>query len=55
MESFGFYDAVKHNPAIKNFFIFKVLSDHFEPDSITKDKTKSLIFHQIDSIMMKVN
>ena len=43
MESFGFYDAVRHSPAIKNFRIIKVVSDHFEPKSVTKDATKALI------------
>ena len=50
MESYGFYDAVIHNPAIKNFQILKVVSDHFKPDTITKEKTKSLIFKAIDDI-----
>lgn len=50
MESYGFYDAVIDNPAIKNFYIFKVVSDHFEPHRVTKDKTKSLIFNVIDDI-----
>ena len=50
MESFGFYDAVIHSPAIKNIFIFKVVSDHFEPQKVTKEKTKSLIFNVIDDI-----
>jgi len=50
MESFGFYDAVIHSPAIKNFHIFKVISDYFEPQKVTKDTTKSLIFHKIDAI-----
>ena len=50
MESFGFYDAVIHSPAIKNRYIFKVVSDHFEPLSVTKDKTKTLIFNAIDAI-----
>ena len=50
MESYGFYDAVIHNPAIKNFYIFKIVSDHFEPQTVTKDKTKSLIFNVIDDI-----
>ncbi len=50
MESYGFYDAVIHNPAIKNFYIFKVVSDHFEPHKVTKDKTKSLIFNVINDI-----
>ena len=51
MESFGFYDAVIHNPAIKHFYIFKVVSDHFEPKSITKEKTKSLIFNKIHIVL----
>ena len=50
MESFGFYDAVIHSPAIKNFHILKVVSDHFEPQKVTKEKTKSLIFKAIDDI-----
>ena len=45
MESFGFYDAVVHNPAIKNFFIIKVVSDHFEPKSVTKEGAKKIIFN----------
>lgn len=50
MESFGFYDAVTHNPAIKNFYILKVVSDHFEPQRVTKDGTKKLIFNVLDDI-----
>ncbi|WP_457750023.1 hypothetical protein [Sulfurimonas sp.] len=50
MESFGFYDAVIHNPAIKKFHILKVVSDHFQPDIITKEYTKSLLFNVIDDI-----
>ncbi len=50
MESFGFYDAVIHNPAIKNFFIFKVVSDHFEPEKVSKESAKKLIFNQLDAI-----
>ncbi|MCX6052253.1 MAG: hypothetical protein NTZ60_07030 [Campylobacterales bacterium] len=50
MESFGFYEAVIHSPAIKNIFIFKVVSDHFEPEKVTKEGTKSLIFNAIDVI-----
>ncbi len=51
MESYGFYDGVIHSPAIKNFYIFKVVSDHFEPETVTKDKTKMLIFNAIDDII----
>jgi len=50
MESYGFYDAVIHSPAIKSFYIFKVVSDHFEPLKVTKEKTKSLIFNVINDI-----
>ena len=50
MESYGFYDAVVHNPAIKKFHILKVVSDHFEPQKVTKEQTKSLLFNVIDAI-----
>ena len=50
MESYGFYDAVVHNPAIKKFHIFKVVSDHFDPEKVTKEQTKSLLFNVIDAI-----
>ena len=51
MESFGFYDAVVHNPAIQHFSIFKVVSDHFQPHTLTKDGVKSLLFQKIDAIL----
>jgi len=50
MESYGFYDAVTHNPAIKKFHILKVVSDHFQPQLVTKDASKSLIFNTINDI-----
>jgi len=48
MESYGFYDALyeKYN----NLHIFKVVSDHFEPKTVTKEKTKSLIFNTIEDV-----
>jgi len=55
MESYGFYDAVIHNPAIQNFYIFKVVSDHFEPHKVTKDGTKALIFNVIHDINSSIN
>ena len=55
MESYGFYDAVIHSPAIKNFYIFKVVSDHFEPHVVTKDVTKSLVFNVINDINSIIN
>ncbi|MCK4737708.1 MAG: hypothetical protein KAT10_04040, partial [Sulfurimonas sp.] len=51
MESFGFYSATKD---IKNRYMYKVVSDHFEPSKVTKDKTKSLIFNVIEEVMKKV-
>ena len=51
MESRGFIDATKD---INNSYIFKIVSDHFEPKSVTKDMAKKLIFNQIDKIMEKV-
>ena len=55
MESFGFYDAVIHSPAIKQFHILKVVSDHFEPSKVTKELTKSLLFNVIDDINVLIN
>jgi hypothetical protein len=55
MESYGFYDAVIHNPAIKSFHIFKVVSDHFEPQKVSKKQTKSLLFNLIDDINKIIN
>lgn len=50
MEAYGFYDAVIHSPAIKLFGVYKVVSDHCNPQSVTKESTKMLIFNQIDAI-----
>jgi len=55
MESYGFYDSVIHNPAIKKFSIIKVVSDHFEPKKVTKELTKSLLFNQINAINKILN
>ena len=55
MESYGFLDAVSHSPAIKNFHILKVVSDHFEPEKVTKEFTKSLIFKAINDINKLIN
>lgn len=51
MESFGFYEATAN---IKNRHIYKVVSDHFEPDKVTKDGTKKLILNVIDEIIKEV-
>ena len=50
MESFGFYKAFSSVPEIKNIYIFKVVSDYCEPSMVTKEKTKQLIFTQIETI-----
>ena len=52
MESDGFIRATKD---VKNKYIFKVVSDHFEPHKVTKEKTKSLIFNVIDDINNRIN
>lgn len=51
MESSGFLEATKD---LQNRYMFKVVSDHFEPQKVTKEATKSLIFNSIDEIMKKV-
>jgi len=51
MESAGFLQATKN---INNSYIFKVVSDHFEPHKVTKDKAKKLIFDKIDEIMREI-
>lgn len=55
MESYGFLDAVTHSPAIKYVYILKVVSDHFEPQNVTKELTKSLIFKVINDINLLVH
>lgn len=52
MESSGFIDATN---MIKNRYMFKVVSDHFKPETVTKDGAKKLIFAHIDEIMKRVN
>ena len=51
MESSGFLDGSKD---VQNRYIFKVVSDHFEPKSVTKDMAKNLIFKQIDEILKRI-
>ena len=52
MESDGFLKATQN---VENRYIFKVVSDHFEPHKVTKEKTKSLIFNVIDDINNIIN
>lgn len=47
MESSGFLEATKD---VKNSYIFKIVSDHFHPQSVTKEFAKSLVFNAIDDI-----
>ncbi|MEA1893514.1 MAG: hypothetical protein U9N33_12510 [Campylobacterota bacterium] len=51
MESAGFLKATLH---VQNSYIFKVVSDHFEPRKVTKDRAKAVIFNVIDEIMEKL-
>lgn len=51
MESFGFYEATE---GFKNRYIFKVVSDNFEPRKVTKEGTKKLIFGAIDTMIKEV-
>lgn len=51
MESFGFFTATK---GFKNRYIYKVVSDHFEPSKVTKEGSKKLIFSVIDEVMREV-
>ncbi len=48
MESDGFLKASLH---VEDRNIYKIVSDHFEPKSVTKDKAKKLIFDKIDEIL----
>ncbi len=48
MESYGFYKSLYTKT--KNIYIFKVVSDHFEPYKVNKEDTKKLIFNAIDDI-----
>lgn len=51
MESFGFYEATKE---MKNVKIFKVVSDHFNPQDVSKEKTKLLISSSIEEIIKHI-
>jgi hypothetical protein len=51
MESYGFYDAVIHNPAIKTYHIYKIVSDHFEPSKVSKDGAKKLLADKLKEII----
>lgn len=51
MESSGFIEATE---GLQKRYIFKVVSDHFEPERVTKEGTKALIFNHIDEIMQRV-
>jgi len=52
MESAGF---IKATLDVKNSYMFKVISDHFEPHKVTKQITKSLVFNVIDEINEHIN
>jgi len=50
MESFGFYEPLYYATAVKKSYMFKVVSDHFQPQQLTKEGVKSLLFNKIDAI-----
>lgn len=52
MESYGFYEATTE---IKRRYIYKVVSDHFEPHAVTKEQTKRLVFNVIEEVMERIN
>ena len=52
MESYGFYESFYDK--YKNIYILKVVSDHFEPKTVTKENTKALIFNTIDDVLKKI-
>jgi len=52
MESFGFYKALERKEVQK--FMFKVVSDHFEPQNVTKDFAKKIVFKKIAQIMESI-
>lgn len=51
MEAFGFSESLRD---FSNLFVYKVVSDHFEPNSITKDMTKKLIKRAIPKVLLDV-
>lgn len=52
MESYGFYKALINE--ISDIRILKVVSDNFEPEKVTKEQTKLLIFNHVEEILKKV-
>ena len=51
MESAGFIEATKN---MKNIYMYKIVSDNFEPETVTKENTKKLIFDKLDEIMTRI-
>ncbi len=51
MESFGFYKAAH---GFCNYALYKVVSDHFNPQSVTKEGSKKLLFGVVDEIVKEV-
>ncbi|NPA60238.1 MAG: hypothetical protein GXO30_07235 [Epsilonproteobacteria bacterium] len=51
MESAGFLKATQN---VKKRYMFKVVSDNFEPQKVTKEKAKKLIFDKIDEMMKRI-
>ena len=51
MESSGFIKASLH---VEHRYMYKIVSDHFKPKTVTKDGAKKLIFDKIDEIMENI-
>lgn len=51
MDSFGFCVATR---GVKRRCIYKVVSDHFEPQKVSKEGTKKLLFAVIEKIVQEV-
>lgn len=47
MEAFGFCEALEGK---KNYKIFKIVSDHFAPQQLTKDAVKKMVAHRLGEI-----
>lgn len=52
MESFGF---AKSSFGVENRYIYKVVSDNFEPQKVSKDATKKLVYKLIDEVFCEIS
>ena len=54
MESYGFYKVLSEYSYMKNIYCMKVVSDHFEPQKVTKELAKSIVFNVLDDVNKKI-